>query len=91
MRSAVKSRNSLCLMIVSPPQGQQRAFLIHSVVPQTQVEGSAGGLQPYHKQRASRNAPLWRWNPCFLIGTAVNQAEVPLSLAISNNLCGETL
>ena len=56
------------------------------MVPQTQVEGSARGLQPYRKQRASRNAPLWRWNPCSLIGTTVNQAEAPLLLAISNNL-----
>ena len=84
---AVRSLISLCLKAGSPPRGQLRARSTVKFLPQTHSAARRGGRQPYRKQRASLNAPLWREKPCSLIDRVVSQLEAPLSLAISTARC----
>ena len=46
-----------------------------------QCDGRFDGCQPYLRQSASLNAPLWRANPCSAIGRAVSQLDA-LSLLL---------
>ena len=71
---------SLCLINRNPPWEQLIACSTVSCLPQTQWEGKCGGHQPYHRQRASLRAPLWRVNPCFMMGRVESQVDAPFSL-----------
>ena len=83
MRSAVRSRISLCWTIGNPPVGQFKAWSMVNDLPQAHVVGNRGGCHQYLKQRAPRKAPLCSEKPWFSIGSATNQLEEPFSFATS--------
>ena len=89
MRWAVMSLTSLWRTVGNPPNGQLSACSTVKHFSQTRCDGRRGGLQLYHKQSTSRNAPLWRANPCSVIGSAVNHVEAPSSYAISTAFSSE--
>ena len=61
--------------------GQERACSTEKVAPQTQVEGSRAGCQPYRNARPSRNSHFDKLNPCRLRGRHVSQLDAPASTA----------
>ena len=62
--SAVKFLISLCLAIINPPLGQDRACCTLKAAPHTQFIGSNG--IPYLMYNPSQKACLSSTNPCFL-------------------------
>ena len=71
--------SSLCLRIGKPPWLQLRACSTLNCFPHAQVVGNLSGFHPYLRHSPSRNAPLWRLNPCSTIGRIVSQWEAPFS------------
>ena len=65
---AVMSLNSMWWIEGKPPWVQISACSTVKCWPQMQWDGRWEGGQPYCKQRASRNAPLWRANPVLECG-----------------------
>ena len=63
-----------------PPVGQDSACAIVNNCPQTQCEASIGGNQPYHRQRASRYAPLCKVKSYQSSSVAVSQLDAPSSV-----------
>ena len=78
--SVVMLHRSLCWMDGYPPVGQDSACAIVNNCPQTQCEANIGGNQPYHRQRASRYAPLCKVKPYRSSGVAVSQLDAPSSV-----------
>ena len=81
--SAVMSRSSLCRICGNPPREQLSVCSTVNFWLQMQCDGRFGGCQPYLRQSASLNAPLWRAKPCSAIGRVVSQLDAPFSVAAS--------
>ena len=67
------------LIVDGVPRGQLIACCTVNWLLQMQWEGKRGGRQPYLRQRASLNSPLWRAKPCSAIGRVDSQLEAPFS------------
>ena len=53
-RLAVRSRISLCLIVGSPPLAHESAYSTVKLLPQSHLEGSLDGVQPYRRFPTSR-------------------------------------
>ena len=78
-REAVMSLTSLCLIDGYPPVGHDRACAMLNAWPQLQCDGEFLIAQPYRRERASRNAVLWRAKPWLSMGSAVSHVDAPFS------------
>ena len=85
--SAVRSRISLWRWMGKAPLLQLKACSTENALPQMQLVGKKGGVQPYLRNTASLNALLCRVKPIFSTGSAVNQVEVPFFPARDTDLC----
>ena len=72
------SRSSLCRIVGKPPLGQIMAWSVEKAVPQLHLVGVFGNFQPYRKQIASLNAPLWREKLWSSSGRTDSHEEAPL-------------
>ena len=62
-RLAVRSRISLCLIVGSPPLAHESACSTVKLLPQSHLEGSLDGVQPYRRAKASWKADLCKAKP----------------------------
>ena len=75
---AVTSRSSLCRIVGKPPLGQIMAWSVEKAVPQLHSVGVFSNFQPYRKQIASLNGPLWREKLWSSSGRTDSHEEAPL-------------
>ena len=77
--SAVMFLSSLCRMIGKPPRLQLRVCSTLNCFPYLHALGILSSFHPYLRHTPSQNAPLWRLNPCSVIGRTASQWEAPFS------------
>ena len=84
--SAVRFLSLLCLVITSPPFGQDKACCKLNESPQTHSVGKRSRGILYLICIASQKACFSRKKPFLFIGIIVNQIDAPFSVDASSNL-----
>ena len=84
--SAVRFLSSLCLVITSPPFGQNKACCNLNESPRTHIVGKRSRRILYLIRIASQKACFSRKKPFLFIGITVNQIDAPFSVDASINL-----
>ena len=82
-RFAVKSRISLCLIVMKPPVSQFIVCWISILDLQLHVDGMIINLRPLHKQKKSQNCCLLTSYAWSLIGYDFNQFDTLFSCVMS--------
>ena len=83
INSAVKSRTSLCLKLMKPPFGQDKAWFMLKAAPHTHLDGNLFKGRLYRIYRASQKDCFSRRKLCFFSGNADSQLEAPFSMDAS--------